>query len=109
VFIQKAQFDDLNMAEFCPELGMTGERFKGEGEPLEPVDLPAVEYFVDDTRVLLQRFIEALRQGHPVETSGKDHLKTLALVFACIEASKTGRRVELREFYRQQGIPEAWV
>jgi predicted dehydrogenase len=109
VFIQKAQFDDLYMAEFCPQLGLEGERFKAEAEPLEPVDLPPVEYFVDDTRVLLARFLEALEEGHPVETSGRDHLKTLALVFACIEASRTDQRIHLADFYKELNIPEAWI
>jgi predicted dehydrogenase len=109
VLIQKAQFDDLYMARFSPELAMVGERFKTEAEPLEPVDLRPVEYFVDDTRVLLAKFIEALQEGKPVETSGRDHLKTLALVFACIEAAKTGQRVEMAEFYRKHDIPQKWL
>lgn len=109
VFIQKAQFDDLYMAEFSPKLALKGARFKDEAEPLEPVELSPVEYFVDDTRVLLARFVEALEEERPVETSGRDHLKTLGLVFACIEASKTGCRVELADFYRDLGIHEEWI
>ena len=109
VLIQKHQFDDLHTATFEPGLGMVGHRFKTEAETLEPIALRSVEYFVDDTRVLLARFIEALQEGKPVETSGKDHLKTLALVFACIEAAKTGQRVKMAEFYRKHGIPEAWL
>jgi len=109
VLIQKHQFDHLYTAKFSPELGMSGERFKSEAEPLERLPLPSVEYFVDDTRVLLARFVEALRRCQPVETSGKDHLKTLSLVFACIEAAATGHKVRMAELYRKQHIPEAWL
>jgi len=109
VLVQKHQFDKLHVARFTPELGMGGARFKAEAEPLEPLPLPDVEYFVDDTRVLLARFVDALKDGKPVETSGRDHLKTLSLVFACIEAATSGRKVQLADFYRQHNIPTAWL
>ena len=109
VLVQKAQFDDLYQARFSPELALTGERFKLVAEPLEPVELEPVEHFVDDTRGLLREFIGALRQGRPVETSAKDHLKTLALTRACIEAARTGRRVQMDGYYQDQGIPPAWL
>ena len=47
--------------------------------------------------------------ARPVETSGKDHLKTLALTRACIQAARTGQRVQMRAFYEEQGIPQAWL
>jgi predicted dehydrogenase len=103
--IQKRQFSDLFEVRFSPELGMSGKRFKGSAEPLEPVELPPIEAFVDDTRVLLARFVEALQEGKPVETSAKDHLKTLSLVFACIESAETGREVDLARFYQEHGVP----
>lgn len=106
VLIQKAQFDDLHIARFSPELGMTGLRFKTEAEPLEPVNLPPVEYFVDDTRGLLAEFVEALQEDKPVVTSGKDHLKTLLLVRACIESAKMGKRVIMSEFYKKHNMME---
>lgn len=109
LLLQKRQFSDLHKVEFKPALGMSGVRFKDEAEPLVPVDVAEAEAFVDDTRLLLARFVEALQQEKPVETSGKDHLKTLALVIACIEAAKTHKRIEMDEFYRQHGIPEAWI
>jgi predicted dehydrogenase len=109
VLIQKAQFGDLHMAEFSPELALTGERFKDEAEPLQPVKLEPVEPFVDDTRALLAKFVEAVQEGKPVETSGKDHLKSLALVFACTEAAETGQRVEMSEFYQRYSMPRAWL
>ena len=109
VLIQKAQFDDLYVVRFSPELAMTGERFKHEAEPLLSVKLEPVEHFVDDTRGLLAEFVEALLSGRSVETSGKDHLKTLALTRACIEAARTGQRLQMRAFYQEHGIPQVWL
>jgi predicted dehydrogenase len=109
VLVQKAQFDDLQRARFSPELALTGERFKLAAEPLEPVELEPVEYFVDDTRGLLREFVDALHSNRPVETSAKDHLKTLALTRACIQAARTGQRVQMDGFYQDQGIPHAWL
>jgi predicted dehydrogenase len=104
VLVQKHQFDDLYLARFRPELGLEGTRFKEDAEPLEPVELEPVEYFVDDTRGLLAEFVEALEGGRPVVTSGRDHLKTLGLTLACIESSRTGCRVYMNEFYRQHKL-----
>jgi predicted dehydrogenase len=104
VLVQKHQFNDLYLVRFRPELGLEGTRFKEDAEPLEPVELEPVEYFVDDTRGLLREFVVALSDGRPVVTSGKDHLKTLGLTLACIEASKTGSRVYMSEFYRQHNL-----
>jgi len=109
VLVQKGQFDDLYMARFSPELAQTGERFKRAAEPLQPIALEPVEYFIDDTRGLLGEFVEALQSGRAVETSGKDHLKTLALTRACIQAARTGQRVLMHAFYQEQGIPRAWL
>ncbi len=104
VLIQKHQFGDLHLARFCPELGLEGTRFKDDAEPLEPVDLKPVEYFIDDTRGLLAEFVAALESGEPVTTSGKDHLKTLGLTLACIESSRMGSRVYMDKFYRKHNL-----
>jgi predicted dehydrogenase len=104
VLVQKHQFDDLYLARFRTELGLEGARFKQDAEPLEPVELEPVEYFVDDTRGLLAEFVAALEGGRPVVTSGQDHLKTLGLTLACIESSRTGSRVYMDEFFRRHEL-----
>lgn len=38
-------------------------------------------------------------------TSGKDHLKTMSVTLACVEASETGERVVMEDFYKRSGIP----
>ncbi|NLE77644.1 MAG: Gfo/Idh/MocA family oxidoreductase [Chloroflexi bacterium] len=106
VLQQDRQFNKLSEVRFQPELAMTGTNFKEEvAEPLTPVAMEQAEPFVDDTRGLLREFMAAVREGKPLITSGKDHLKTLSLVFACIESSKTGKEVFLADFYKRHGIP----
>ena len=111
VFIQRAQFGDISTAEFIPDLATTGPVFKTaeDAEPLQPVPLPEIEDFVDDTRGLLDEFVIALEEGQPLETSGQDHIKTLSLVSACVEAAETRQWVEMRDFSLRQGIPESWL
>jgi predicted dehydrogenase len=109
VLIQKKQFSDLYAARLDPALAMTGPLFKDEAEPLLPIALPPAEHFIDDTRLLLARFVEAIQAGKPVETSGKDHLKSLALVHAIIESAEHGQRVALADFYARHGLEMGWL
>ena len=94
------------MVNFQPDLALTGVNMKYSAEPMEPLSIAPAEHFIDDTRLLLIRFFEALKAGKPVETSGKDHLQTLGLVFACIESSRTGKEVDVQKFYKEMGLPE---
>lgn len=109
--IQKAQFGDLYSVELQPHLALEGVLFKepSEAEPLQPVRLEASTDFIDDTKGLLAEFVEAVEKKKPLVTSGRDHLKTLSLVLACIEAAETSRWIEMQDFYRRQGIPADWV
>jgi predicted dehydrogenase len=107
--IQQRQFSDLYRVDSQSELALTGTNFKDEAEPLERVAVAEAEAFVDDTRVLLARFVDAVRGTEPLETSGMDHLKSLGLVFAAIEAAKTGTKIVMEEFYHRLGIPDSWL
>jgi predicted dehydrogenase len=71
---------------------------------LTPVALPECRAFVDDTRALLDAFIAAVRQGAAPPCSGRDHLRTLALCFAAIEAAKSGQRVALDAYCARAGL-----
>ncbi len=110
VLIQKDQFGGLYAARFSPELAFSGRLFQAAAaaEPLEAVEVRPVEPDIDDTRGLLAEFIAAVSEGRPVACSGKDHLKTLVLVRACIEAAKSGQGIHMAEFYAQQGIPQLY-
>jgi predicted dehydrogenase len=94
-----------------PELSMSGENFKTDPsiEPWKPVELDPCEAFVDDTYGLLCEFVDALQAGQELVTSGKDHLKTLGLTLACVESSLTGRRIEMHDFYKRNGVPSRWI
>ncbi len=71
---------------------------------LTPVPLEPAESFYDDTALLLEEFVQALRDGTQVPCDGRDHLRTLALCFAGIESSETGRAIEMKQFYVDSGL-----
>lgn len=91
VIVQRELFADLATAR------------TGDAE-LTPVPLPECRAFVDDTRALLDEFAVAVRSKAPPPCDGRDHLRTLALCFAAIEAHETGRRVALGDFYVRAGL-----
>jgi predicted dehydrogenase len=91
VIVQRQLFEDLAFARMSDPA-------------LTAVELPRFQAFFDDTDALLGAFVAHLRAGAPLECSGADHLYTLALCFAAIESSQTGRTVEMAEFYARHGI-----
>lgn len=92
VIVQRALFDDLAVARMtAPEL--------------TPVALAPCEPFYDDSAALLRAFVAHVRTGAPLHASGADHLITLALCFAAIESSATGRAVHMAEFCARHNIP----
>lgn len=95
--IQRHQFADLSVIE------------KGSNEE-KLVDIPPMEYFVDDTRAMLAHIARQLLDGvdRPVP-SGIDHLKTMALTVACEESDKSGQPVVMREFYERHNVPAHWL
>ncbi len=86
------------------------ELFSGLGyarrteKALTPVALEAAEAFYDDTAALLKAFVQAIQTGSPAPCDGRDHLRTLALCFAGIESSETGRAIAMKEYYREKGL-----
>ncbi len=105
------QFEQLYSSTMQPELAMTGTNFKYDPdiEPWVPVQIPQCEAFVDDTYGLINEFSDAVHGRKPLITSGRDHLKTLGLTLACVEASLTGRRIDMYDFYKRSGIPSRWI
>ena len=105
------QFEQLYSSTMQPELAMTGTNFKYDPsiEPWVPVQIPECEAFVDDTYGLINEFSDAVNGRKPLVTSGRDHLKTLGLTLACVEASLTGKRVDMYDFYKRSGIPSRWI
>ena len=91
VIIQKELFSDLHFA-------------RKTDKDLTPVGLEPAEAFYDDTAALLEEFIHALQNGMPVPCDGRDHLRTLALCFAGIESSQTGRGIVMEDYYQQKQL-----
>lgn len=91
VILQRELFGDLVTA-------------RTEDKAPTPVDLAPCEPFIDDTRGLLDAFLAALAKGEPVPCSGRDHLRSLALCFAAIEADASGSRVDVAAFERRHGV-----
>ena len=55
-----------------------------------------VNHYAGDA--ILAEFIAAIREGREPECSGKDNLKSLAIVFAAIQSAEENRTVEIAEF-----------
>jgi len=70
-------------------------------ENLTQIDTGPIEPFYTDTVMLLEEFIECLKNKKTPATSGKDHLKTLAVVLAAIESSVTDKKVNVNEFMKK--------
>jgi predicted dehydrogenase len=92
VIIQNELFSDLSTA-------------RTEDAVLTPVPLAPCIPFLDDTRALLNAFVAAVPLGADMPCNGRDHLRSLALCFAAIEADETGRRVDVAAFQRRHGLP----
>ena len=105
--IQGSQFDDLFRVDFEPHLGRSGSLFKRaeEAEPRHREKLEPCVPFVDDSRLLLAALVDAVRGNAEPTTTGRDHLRTLCVVRACIESLQTGGWVNLADFHAASGIP----
>ncbi len=91
VIVQRELFSQLNYA-------------RKTDTDLTLVALEPAEAFYDDTALLLKEFLQALHGRTPVPCGARDHLRTLALCFAGIESSKTGRAVDMRQFVARHGL-----
>ena len=49
---------------------------------------------------LIQKFVEWLKGGEPMETNVSDNLQSVALIFAAIESARTGQPVAVQEFLK---------
>ncbi len=72
----------------------------------QPVDVVPDVAYIDDTHALLKGVINDLANGRAPQPSAADNLRTVALVFACIESSATGEKIVMDEFYRKHGLTE---
>ncbi len=69
------------------------------------VALPEHETWITDTSGLLDAFLRHVREGEPLACSGHDHLRSLAMVEACVTASADDRVVDVSELLAAKGVP----
>ena len=62
---------------------------------LTSVELPPHEQWVTDTVGVLEAFVRLVRDGGPLESSGRDHLQSLRMVQSCILSSARQETVRL--------------
>ena len=96
VLLQRRQFDDLVRVPFRPELGLSGPRFRSDAdsELVEPEPLPDCQPFVDDSRLLLDELLVAVRGGADPKTTAFDHLRSVRLVESCIASIESGSWIQ---------------
>ena len=97
---QRSMFGDLFIA-------------RAGSDVLKPIELGEEKPFIDDTRGLLEDFIQGIKPGvkpgvkpgEGLSSSGMDNLKTVALTCACIESSQaSGERIEMADYYARHGL-----
>jgi myo-inositol 2-dehydrogenase / D-chiro-inositol 1-dehydrogenase len=103
--IQQQQFEALTQSRFNKKLACSGPLFKPHVEPPQPVPLVDAAPFIDDSKLLLQSFLESIEKEKDFDTDGEDHVRSLAAVQACIESAERGRRVYMNDFYERYRIP----
>src|ERR1700688_5105061 len=67
-------------------------KIHGQGVPL-----PLLEQGKWANSWLIQKFVEWLKGGEPMETNVSDNLQSVALIFAAIESARTGQPVAVQE------------
>lgn len=64
---------------------------------LTPISLPPHETWISDTEGVLRAFSRTLLEGAPLECSARDHLRSLALVEACVRSSALNETVAVQQ------------
>ena len=82
IIIQKKQFEDLYY-----------RHFKSKVE--KKIKLKKIKMWFDDANLLLNDFLDSLRKKKNIYKINSDHLKSLAVVDACIKSAKTGKKVRI--------------
>lgn len=77
---------------------------KADDTALTPIRIADAEPYYDDTALLLDAFVAAVRDGTPPPCDGRDHLRSLGLCFAGLEAAQTGQEVSLAKFHDRTGL-----
>jgi len=89
VVSQRHQFGDLFYARHADE-------------SLTPVPLPPHEQWITETQGLLDAFTDTVIDGKPLQCSGRDHVMSLAMVYACVLSSREDRCVQINSVLPQK-------
>lgn len=111
MILQRGQFGDMVECRLKPDLGLTGPRFKDvrDAEPLHTVPLVSQQPFLDDTKGLVDEFVACLTQGTPLYTSAHDHLRSLAVIEACVQAAAAHTWVDIAQLFRTHRAEDLWI
>ncbi len=82
VISQRDQFGDLYYAQHA-------------ATELTNVPLPPHELWITETEGLLAAFTDTVLDGKPLQCSGRDHVMSLAMVYACVLSSREDRCVKI--------------
>jgi predicted dehydrogenase len=106
IAVQSDQFGRLSTSRLVEGAALSNPLFAGDAEPLHEVPVPmGTRPFELDTARLLTHFLRVVRGEEVPGPTGRDHLRTLALIHACIEASTTSRFIDIAGFARANSIP----
>jgi myo-inositol 2-dehydrogenase / D-chiro-inositol 1-dehydrogenase len=106
IAVQSDQFGMLSTSRLVDGAARTNALFAGDAEPLQEVPVPmSMVPFELDTARLLTHFLRVVQGEEESGPTGRDHLRTLALVHACMEATTTGRFIDIAGFARTNSIP----
>ena len=68
-------------------------------QPLVPLHTPRCRPFFDDTRLLLDHFLDVVEFAHEPEPSARDHCQSLALLQACIDSCSAHAEVGVADVF----------
>jgi len=74
---------------------------EGRGEPIQLLEQPKWA-----NAWLIEKFVKWLDGGEPMETNVEDNLQSVALIFAAIESSHTGKPVKVQELLEKARTQE---
>lgn len=72
------------------------EGTEGQGEQIPLLEQPK---WVNTW--LIEKYVDWLNGGEPMETNVEDNLQSVALIFAAIESSRTGKPVKVQEYLKK--------
>lgn len=64
---------------------------------VDPIEMPC-----EERKYSLMEFFKAIEEDREPETSGRDNIKSFAMVVAAVESSKTNRKIDIKEMVEKE-------